>query len=61
MLQVLHTNKAEARAGRVPSLLWFLIIAATAVVLLFLISAVNFRGLDRLLPEGEPFQPYFTT
>jgi hypothetical protein len=60
--QVLHSSPTtETRAGKVPTLFWFVIAAAAATVLLLLISAVSFKGLDRLLPEGEAFQPYFTT
>jgi hypothetical protein len=29
--------------------------------MLWLLGSVSFSGLDRLLPEGQPFLPYFTT
>ena len=37
------------------------IVAVGAAAMLLLLGSVSFEGLDRLLPEGQPFLPYFTT
>jgi membrane protein YqaA with SNARE-associated domain len=59
MSPILH-NPTNARPT-VPALWWLAIIAAVAATLLLISSTVSFQGLDRLLPAGEPFLPYFTT
>jgi len=62
MQRVHHDNTAaKTRAREVPALFWFVVIAAVAATLLLVVSTVGFQGLDRLLPDGEPFLPYFTT
>jgi hypothetical protein len=41
---------------------WTLVIVALgAAAMLMLLGSVSFEGLDRLLPDGQPFLPYFTT
>ena len=45
--------------GRHP-VFWFVIICAAAAVLL-LVLGLGLHGLDGLLPDREPFNPYFTT
>jgi hypothetical protein len=46
----------------VPPAWWPLVIVAVgAAAMLLLLGSVSFEGLDRLLPEGQPFLPYFTT
>ena len=47
--------RAEGR----PPVFWLAIIFVAAVLLLVL--GLGFHGLDGLLPDGEPFNPYFTT
>jgi hypothetical protein len=55
------SSTAETRVGQVPVLFWLILIAAVAAVLLLTLSTVSFDGFDRLLRNGEPFAPYFTT
>ncbi|HEV8027889.1 MAG TPA: hypothetical protein VGP50_10695 [Stellaceae bacterium] len=46
----------------VPPVWWPLVIVAVgAAAMLLLLGSVSFEGLDRLVPEGQPFLPYFTT
>jgi hypothetical protein len=52
---------ADARSGGASPLLWFAIMVAAAALLLLAVAAVRSAGFDRLLPNGEPFIPYFTT
>ena len=59
MSLMLH-NDTDTRPTTVPVLAWLALIAA-AVTALFLLFAVGFQGLDRLVPAGEVFLPYFTT
>jgi hypothetical protein len=54
-------NDADTRPTTVPALAWLAMIAAVAATLFLLFSTVSFDGLDRLLPAGELFLPYFTT
>jgi hypothetical protein len=51
----------DARTEGAHPLLWFGIMVAAAVLLLLAVVATSSSGLDRLLPNGEPFVPYFTT
>jgi hypothetical protein len=63
---MLHTLPRDARnrdeEGDGRAVFWSLVIAAAvAAALLLLLARVGFEGLDRLLPDGQPFLPYFTT
>jgi hypothetical protein len=49
------------RARQLPALFCFRLGAAAAVALLLVVSADDFQGLDRLLPDERFFPPYFTT
>lgn len=60
MSLMLH-NDTDARPTTMPALAWLAMIAAVAATLFLLFTAVSFQGLDRLLPAGELFLPYFTT
>jgi hypothetical protein len=45
-----------------PPVWWpIVIVAVGAAAMLLLLGSVSFEGLDRLVPEGQPFLPYFTT
>jgi hypothetical protein len=58
MSPILHN---DADTHPTTALGWFAIIAAVAATLFLLFYTVGFRGVDHLLPAGEPFLPYFTT
>jgi hypothetical protein len=42
-------------------LFWAVVLAAGAALLLLLALHGGFQSIDRVLPPGEPFHPYFTT
>lgn len=53
---------ATTRSAEESPLAWLAIMVAVTVLLSFAVAAaVNFGGLDRLLPNSEPFIPYYTT
>lgn len=62
MSLMLHDD-TDTPPTTVPALAWLVTIAAVAVAatLLLLFATIIFQGLDRLLPAGAPFLPYFTT
>jgi hypothetical protein len=60
MSLMLH-HDTDSRPTTVPALAWLAMIAAVAATLFLLFSTVSFQGLDRLLPAGELYLPYFTT
>jgi len=60
-MSLLFHKGAETRPPTLPKLGWFALIAVAAMALLLLLSGVSFHGLDRLVPAGDLFLPYFTT
>jgi hypothetical protein len=60
-MSLMFHNDTDTRPTKVPALGWFALIAAVATTLFLILSTVSFDGLDRLLPAGELFLPYFTT
>jgi hypothetical protein len=60
----LHSRDIDGGCAEVaaPPVWWpVVIVALGAAAMLLLLGSVGFEGLDRLLPEGQPFLPYFTT
>ena len=53
-----QANEASLRPAR-----WTFVLVAlgAAALLLVLLGTLPFDGLDRLVPDGQPFLPYFTT
>lgn len=60
-MSLIFHNGTDKRLTKVPALGWFALIAAVATTLFLVLSTVSFQGVDRLLPAGELFLPYFTT
>ena len=62
MVQIKESSRAAGlRAPRSSPLLWFAMAIAAALLVSLAIAAARSGGLDRLLPRGQPFAPYFTT
>jgi hypothetical protein len=62
MSRLLHGRPAASvSAPAIPTHVWLVIVAAVIAALLLLLAGVDFTGLDRLLPDGAQFLPYFTT
>jgi hypothetical protein len=60
----MHSRGIEDRGSEAstrPAWWPLVIIALAAAAMLLLLGMASFDGLDRLLPEGQPFLPYFTT
>jgi hypothetical protein len=62
MLSRAHCDaKATTRAEGVSVIVWLAMMVGAVLVLWLTLSAISFEGLDRLLPDGEPFEPIYTT
>jgi hypothetical protein len=48
-------------ADEICPLFWAVVLAAAAALLLLLVLHSGLQSIDRFLPPGEPFLPYFTT
>lgn len=46
---------------KIHPLFWSVVLAAAAALLLLLALHSGFQSIDRVLPLGAPFLPYFTT
>ena len=58
----LHPREIDDRAAETtPSVYWPPVVIALIAAMLLLLGTLGPLGLDRLLPEGQPFLPYFTT
>jgi hypothetical protein len=60
MWSAMHCIRS-AGADEICPLFWAVLLAAVAALLLLLVLHSGFQGIDRVLPPGEPFLPYFTT
>ena len=61
MQRLFLDSTAETHPDKVLLLFWFVLVVLAAVVLSLSLAALDANGLDRLLQDGEPFIPYFTT
>jgi|HubBroStandDraft_3_1064219.scaffolds.fasta_scaffold05637_3 hypothetical protein len=62
MPRLFHTDRTMgAGPEELPVRFLLLTMVAAISVLLLAIFSIDFRGLERLLPDGELFVPYFTT
>jgi len=54
-------NTVDRRSREGSPLIWLAIIVAVLALLSLAVAAAMNRDLDRLLPNNEPFVPYYTT
>jgi len=50
-----------SNAEPIPLFIWPLVVATTAAVLLLIVYWFGLSNLDRLVPDGTTFLPYYTT
>jgi hypothetical protein len=62
MVQIRESCRAAVpRAPRSSPFVWFTTALAAASLVSLAVAAAKSGGLDRLLPNDQPFVPYFTT
>ena len=62
MVQIRASCRDDAqRAPRPLALLWLGLVLTATLLACIAIAAVKLGGLGRLLPNDQPFAPYFTT
>jgi hypothetical protein len=52
---------ADPRAPLTSLVVWFVMAALGVFLVTLAVAAAESGGLDRLLPNDQPFVPYFTT